>query len=129
MLRECFWHLRGTWDQSNESAGMVFRYAAYIFPNITIGEIQRPRMLVAQNIGQVSVVGLTYDWHNRCSTQKVILSIPPPFSRVHIMVDWITLRVSKVHWFKIEMHLQWEMCPKELDTFEDIPVKYCSEAM
>jgi hypothetical protein len=35
-----------------------------MFSNIADCEIQRPDMLIVQNIGQVSIVGCTYDWHN-----------------------------------------------------------------
>jgi len=114
-----FW---GTWDQSNENPRTLYIFAADMFSNITNREIQRPRMLVAQNIDQVCFVRCTYDWHNHCSGQKLILSIPPPMSSVHLAVDATTLGVSEVHQFKIVVRLQWAMCQKEQDTFGNIPV-------
>jgi len=50
------------------------------------------------------------------------LHIPPPIARVYLAVDSMTLGDSEEHWFKIEVRLKWEMCQKELDTFENIPV-------
>jgi hypothetical protein len=79
-------------------------------------------MLIARKIGQVSLVGCTDDWHNRCFSGKIFLCTPPPIARVHLALDSMTLSVSKVHWFKIKVRLQWEMCLKELDTIENIPV-------
>jgi hypothetical protein len=80
-------------------------------------------MLIARKIGQVSLVGCTYDWHNRRSERKLILCIPPPIARVHLAVDSMTLRVSEAHRFKIEVLLNWEMWQQELYTFENIPVE------
>jgi len=41
----------------------------------------------------------------------------------------MTLKVSKVHRFNIQVRLKLEMCLEELDTFEKIPVVLCSEDM
>jgi hypothetical protein len=79
-------------------------------------------MLITRKIGQVSLVGCTFDWHNRRSGRTLILRIPPPTARVHLAEDSSTLGVSKAHRFKIEVCLKWKMCQKELDTFENIPV-------
>ena len=79
-------------------------------------------MLSSQKIGQVSLVRCTYDWHNRRSGRKLILFIPPPIVCIHLAVDWMAFRVSEVHQFKMKVRLKWEMCQKELDTFENIPV-------
>jgi hypothetical protein len=100
----------------------AFWCAVDIFANIVNCEIQRTGMLIARKIGQVSLVRCTYDWHNRRSGRKLILRIPPPIAGVHLAVDSTTLIVSEANRFKIEMRLKWEMCQKELDTFENIPV-------
>jgi len=78
--------------------------------NITNREIQWPGMLIARTIGQVSLVGYTYDGHNCRSGRQLILCIPPRVARVHLTVDSTALRVSKAHRFKIDMCLTWEMC-------------------
>ena len=121
-LVNVFGTFRGTWDQPDKNPGALFWRTADIFSNIANREIQRPGMLIARKIGQVSLVGCTNDGHNRCSGRKLILCIPPPIARVHLAVDSTTLRVSEAHRFKIEVRLKWEMCQKELDTFENIPV-------
>ena len=113
---------RGTWDPPDKNPGALFWCMVDSFSNITNCEIQRPGMLIARKIGQVSLVECTYDWHNRRSCRKLILCIPPPIARVHLTVDSTTLRVSEVHRFEIEVRLKWEMCQKELDTFKNIPV-------
>jgi len=51
-----------------------------------------------------------------------MLRIPPPVAGVHLTVYSATFRVCEAHWFKIQVRLKWEMCQKELDTFESIPV-------
>jgi len=89
--------------------------------NITNCEIQRPGMLIAGKIGQVSLVGCTYDWYNRRYCRKLILCIPLPVAGVHLAVYSATFRVCKAHRFIIEVRLKWEMCQKELNTFENIP--------
>jgi hypothetical protein len=114
--------LPGTWDQPNNNPYAVCRCAAVIFSNITDCEIQWPGMLITRKIDQVSLLRWTFDWHNRLSSRKLILWIPPPITHVHLIVDSTTLRVSEVHRFKTKVHLKWEMCQKELDTFENIPV-------
>jgi hypothetical protein len=96
---------------------------ADIFSHIANCEIQQPCMLIARKISQVSLVGCTNDWHNRRSGRTLNLCMPPPIAGVHLAVESTTLRVSKVHWFKTEVRLKWEMCQKELDTFEKIPVE------
>jgi hypothetical protein len=50
-----------------------------------------------------------------------MLCIPPPFARVHLTVDSTNCTVREAHRFKIDVCLKWEMCQKELDTFENIP--------
>jgi len=79
-------------------------------------------MLVAQKIGQGSLVGFTYDCHNCRCGRKLILCIPPPITRVHLAVDSTTLRVSQAHRFQIGVRLKWETCQKKLDSLENIPV-------
>jgi len=122
-LVNVFGTFRGTWDQPDKNPGTLFQCMADIFSNITNCEIQRPGMLISRKIGQVSLVGCTNDWHHRRSGRMLILCIPPPISRVHLAVDSMTLRVSEAHWFRIEVRLIWEMCQKELDTFENIPLE------
>jgi hypothetical protein len=51
-----------------------------------------------------------------------MLCIPSPFAWVHLAVDSTNLTVREADRFKIEVCLKWEMCQKELDTFENIPV-------
>jgi len=123
MPRQCFGTFRGTWDQPDKNPGAHSWYTADIFSNITDREIQRPGMRIAQKIGQASLVGCKYDWHNRRSGRKLILCIPPPIARGHLAVGSMTLGLSEAHWFKIKVRLKWEMCEKELDTFENIPVE------
>ena len=115
--------LWGTWDQPDKNPGALFWCAVDNFSNIANCEIQRPGMLIARKIGQVSLVGSTNDGHNCCSARKLILCIPPPIARVHLAVDSTTLSVSEAHRFKIEVRLKWEMCQKKLHTFENIPVE------
>jgi hypothetical protein len=79
-------------------------------------------MQITRKIGQGSLVGCTYDWHNRRSGSMLILCIPPPIARIHLAVDLSALRVIVAHWFKIEVPLKWEICQQDLDTFENIPV-------
>jgi hypothetical protein len=119
--------LRGTWAQPDKNPGAFFRCTADIISNITNCEIQRARMLIARTICQVSLVGCTYDWHNRHSAKKLFLCNPPTFAGVHLAVNSTTLGVSEAYQFNIEVLLKWEMCQMELDTFEYIPVVYCSE--
>jgi hypothetical protein len=80
-------------------------------------------MRIARNIGQVSHVGCTYDWHNRRSGRKLILFIPRPIAHVHLAADLTTLGVREAHPFKIEVRLKLVMYQKELNTFEIIPVE------
>jgi len=121
---QCFWHLSEDMGSARQESrrALVWR-TADIFSNITNREIQRPGMLIARKIAQVSLVGCTDDWHNRRSGRELILCISPPIARVHLAVDSTTLRVSEAHRFKIEVHLKWEMCQQELYTFENIPVE------
>ena len=122
-----FGTFRGTLHQPDKNPGALFWCTADIFSNITNCDIQRPGMMIARKIGQMSLVGCTNDCHNRCPGRKLILCIPPPIALDHLAVDSTTLRVSEAHQFKIEVHLKWEMCQKELDTFETIPVESCSK--
>jgi len=48
--------------------------------------------------------------HNCCYGTKLILWIPPPVARVHLVLDSTTLRVSMIHWLTIEVCLKWAMC-------------------
>jgi len=100
----------GTWDQPDKNLGVLYRCAVDILSNITNCEIKWPGMLVAQEIDQVGLVGCTYDWHNRRPGRKLILCIPPPITCNHLAVVLTTLRVSKAHQLKIEVHLKWKMC-------------------
>jgi hypothetical protein len=96
---------------------------AYNFLTITDYEIQQAGMLIARNIGQVSLVRCTYDWPNCRTSRKLILCIPPPpIAHVRLAVDSTTLTVSEVYLFKIEGRLKWEMWYKELNIFENITV-------
>jgi len=121
-LVNIFGTFRRTGDQPNKNPGALFRCTADIFSNITDREIQRPGMLVAREIGQVGLVRCKNDRHNRRSSRKLILRIPPPIACVHLAVYSATFRVCKAHRFKIEVRLKWEMFQKELYTFENIPV-------
>ena len=121
-----FW---GMWDQPDENPGALFWCTADIFSNITDREIQRPGMLIARKIGQVSRVGCTYDWHDHRSSRTLIWCIPPAIARVHLAVDSTTVRVREAHRFKIEVCLKWEICQTELDTFANISVELSSEDM
>jgi hypothetical protein len=111
-----------TGDQPYKNPGTLFRSTADIFSNIMDCELQRPDMLVTQKIDQVGLVGCTNDWHNRHSSRKLILHIAPPIACVDLAVYSATFCVCKVHRFTIDLRLQWEMCKKELDTFENILV-------
>jgi len=114
-----FW---GTWNQPNDSAGAICRCMTDILSNIATCEIQRPGMVIAQRIGQVSLVGCTNEWHDCHSGRKLILLVPPPISCVRLAEYSAIFPVCEVHRFKIEVCLQWEMCQKELYTFENISV-------
>ena len=46
---------------------------------------------------------------------------------MHLTVYSVAFRVCEAHWFKIEVRLKWEMCQKELNTLEKIPVLKWSE--
>jgi len=105
-----FGNFRGTWDQSDENQGMLFMSRAHMFSNINHCDIQWPGMLIARKPGQVSLVGCTYDWHNRHSGRKLILCIPPHVTHVHHTVTSTTQSVSHAQQFKIEVSLKWEMC-------------------
>jgi len=122
----CFVNVFGTFrrtgNQPNKNQGVLFRSTKDIFLIITICEIQRPGILIAWKISQVSLVRCTYDWHNRRSGRKLILCIPRLIARIYVSVDSTALIVSDTHRFKIEMRLNWEMYQKELDTFPNIPV-------
>jgi len=120
---------QGTWNQPAKYRGPLFWCVVDIFLDITNCEIKWPGMLIARKISQVSLVGYTYDWHTCRYGSKLILCIPSPTAGLHLAVDSMTLRVSELHRFKIEVHLKWEMCQNELDTFENIPVVSCSEDM
>jgi hypothetical protein len=76
-----FFNVFGTfpwsWDHANVNPGLLFRCLADIFLNITHGEIQWPGILITWNIGQVSLVGCTNDWHNCHSGRILTLCIPP----------------------------------------------------
>jgi hypothetical protein len=52
----------------------------------------------------------------------LIFRIPPPIAGVHFAVESTTHGVSEALRFTFEVRLKWEMCQKELDTFENIPV-------
>jgi hypothetical protein len=93
-----------------------------MFSNITDTGIQWPGMAVVRKIGQVGLVGCPHVWNNGRSSRKLILRIPAPTTCVHLAVYSATFRVSKAHWFKIKVRLNWEMCQTELDTSEYILV-------
>jgi len=103
-----FGTFQGPWDHSDETPGALFRCLADIFSNITKHEIERPRMLIARKIGQVSLVRCTCGWHNCCSCRKWILCIPPPVTRVHLAIHATSLRVREVYRFKIVLSLKLE---------------------
>jgi hypothetical protein len=109
-------------EECAKNSGVHAMCVAEIISNDTNGEIQLPAILILRNISQVGLVSYKYDWHNLRSSRKLILSMPPPIACVHIAVDSTDLIVRKGHQFKIEVHLKWEMCQNELDTFENIPV-------
>jgi hypothetical protein len=109
-------------DQPDKNPERLCTWVAVIILSITNCEIQWPGMQITRKIGQVSLVGCTYDWHNRRSGSKLILCIPPPIARIHLAVDLSALRVIVAHRFKIEVPLKWEFCQQDLDTFENIPV-------
>jgi len=121
-LSSLFGTFRKTGDQPNMNPCAVCRCTVDIFSNITDREIQWPGMLVARKFGQVGLVGLTNHWHNRRSSRKLMLCIPPQITSVHLAVCSATFQVCKAHPFKIEVSLMWEMCQIELYTFGNIPV-------
>jgi hypothetical protein len=112
---------RGTSDVSGKNPRALLWCADDTFSDITNCEIQRPGLLITRNLVQVSRLGCTYDWLNLHLGRKLILGIPPPIAHVHLPADSEILRVSEVHRFKIEVHLKWLMCQKEIDRFENIP--------
>jgi len=114
--------IRGTRDQSDENPAMLVRCPVDIFSSITNRRIPCPGILFVRKIGQVSLVGYTYDWYNRRSSRKLILCIPLLVTCVHSAVDSMTLRVGEAHWSKIEVCLKWEMCYEELNRIENITV-------
>jgi len=122
----CFVNVFGTFrvtgDQPEKNPGALFRCAADILLNINNCEIRWPGMLIDWEIGQVSLVGCTYDWHNHHSGRKLILCIPLPIARIEFAVDSTALIVSEVHRCIIQVHLKWEMLQNKLGTFENIPV-------
>jgi len=128
-LVNVFGTFRWTRDQPDKNPGMLFWHTADIFLNITDHEIKHQGMLIVRKIGQLSLVGGTYDWHDRRSGRELILYIPLPIARVHLAVDSTTLGVSEVHQFKIGVLLKWETCQKALDAFDNIPVEYYSEVI
>jgi len=121
-LISIFGTFRGTGDRPNENPGALFSSVVDIFSNITNREIQWPPMLIMRKIGQVSLVGCTNDWHNCRSSRKLILRLTQPIARVHLAVYSVIFRICQAHRFKIEVRLKWDMCEKELNTFENIPV-------
>jgi len=121
-LVRIFLTFRRIGDQPKQNPGVVFRFTADIFSIITDHEIQRPGMLVVRKIGQVGLVGYTNAWQNCRSSRKLILHMPPPMACVQLAVYSASNRVCKELRFKIEVSLKWEMCQKELYTFEKIPV-------
>jgi hypothetical protein len=129
----CLISISGTfqekWNQPKETPCRLCRGPPDIFSNITNREIQRPDILITWSIGQVSLVGCKNDWCNRPSCRKLILCIPPSGTGVYLAVYSATFRIFVGHQFKIEMCLKWVMCQKELNTFENISVIYCSEDM
>jgi len=121
-LVRLFGTFRGTRHRTNENPAGLFWCPPDIFSIITNCEIQRPRMLIDPNIGQVSYVGCSNDCHNCCPSRKLILHFPHPIACVRRAVHSATFRVCKAHWFEIDVRLKWEMSPKELYTFENIAV-------
>jgi len=93
-----FW---GTCDQPDKKLEALSWCTADTFSNITNCDIQLPGILMAQKIGQVSLIGCTYDWHDRRSASNFIFGIPPQITSVHLTVDSTILRVSEAHRFKI----------------------------
>jgi len=93
----CLVHLlgnfRGTWNQPKGNRGALFRCPADIFSNISKCEIQRPGMLIAWKIGEVSVVGCTNDWQNRSSSRMLI------DPRFRLLAKWSSL-IKVVCWLK-----------------------------
>jgi len=78
-------------------------------------------MLIAQKIGQVTLVGCSDHWHNRHSCRKLVLHIPLRVAGVHLSVYLVTFRDCEAHLFEIEVHVKSEMCQKVRNTFENIP--------
>jgi hypothetical protein len=109
-------------NQPNANTGVLFRYPLDRFLTIANCEINQPGMLMAQKIGQVSCFGCTNTWPNELPSWKLILRILPPITFIHIAINSMTFRACKAHWVPIEVHLTWEMYPKELYTFENIAV-------
>jgi len=118
-ILEAFW---GRGDQPNYNPGVLFRCPVDIISNLTNCEIQRPGMLITQQIVEVSLVGCTNDWHNRCSWRKSILGIPPPITHVDLTVYSEIFQVCVAHQFKIKVCPNWMMCQKGLYPFENICV-------
>ena len=59
-LINVFGTFRWTWNQPDKNPGALFSWKAEIISNVTNCEIQRPGMLIARKIGQVSLLGCTY---------------------------------------------------------------------
>jgi len=128
-LSSIFGIFQGTWDQPNKNAGVHVICAVDISSNITNCEIKWPGMLIAPKIEQFSHVQCIYDWHNRCSSRKLIVLIPPPISCDHLTLYSAFFRVCEAQWFPFEVRLKWEMCKMELYTFEIVLLVKCSEDM
>jgi hypothetical protein len=86
-------------------------------------------MLIARKISQVSCGGWTNDGHHRRSGRKRISGIPSPTTRVHPALDSMTLKACEASQFEIDVYLKTMMSLEKLETFENIPVVYCSEDM
>jgi len=121
-LISTFGTFRGTQVKPNKNPGIIFRRAVDIISSTTNCEILLPNMLVAWAIGVLCHVGCTDCLPNCRTGRKLILRIPPPVTRIHLAVYWATCQVCEVHQFKIEVCLKWEMCQKELYSFQYIPV-------
>ena len=115
-----FW---GTCDWPIKNPGKMFRYLVDMFLNIPKCEIQRPDMLITQKMGQMSLVGCTYDCHKCRSWRTLIMCILPPITCIYLAADSTTLRVSKAPWFRIVVWVKRMMWKEEVYAFGNIPVE------
>jgi len=121
-LISLFGTIQGTGDQPNENPDALYTCPADIFSNITSCDIQHPSLVIALIIGQMRLVRCPNHRHNCCSSRKLILCIRQPSTCVHFRVYSVIVPFCEAHQFEIEVRLKWDLCQKELYTFDNICV-------